>query len=326
MNKQDEKKLIVSITSYPARIHYVHRVLSTIIAQTMKPDDIILYLAQEQFSGKEKDLPLELLEIIRSGKVKLRWVDDLKAHKKYYFAFREYPDDLVITIDDDVLYAPDMIELLYHSYLRHPNAVSALRTHLMMFSEQYGIFPYERWIMKYSEIVDCPSQQLFCTGCAGALYPVQLFNQDLLNKEAILEYCKYADDIWLKLMELICDIPVVLADKQHDLQIIEESQSTKLADINISEHMNDKQLKDSMNWFDSQYGKGYVFEKLSDDQRKNDLRDVDYISHYYADKITRYTARIARLQKRCENIANSRSYRIGRFITWPLRKIKSLMQ
>jgi len=326
MNNQDEKKLIVSITSYPARIHYVHKVLSTIFAQTMKPDEIVLYLAQEQFPGKESDLPEVLSEMIRSGKVKLRWVDDLKPHKKYFYAFQEYPDDLVITIDDDVLYAPDMIETLYHSYLRHPNAVSAFRTHLMMFSERYGIFPYEKWILKYNRIVDCPSQQLFCTGNAGVLYPVQLFNQALLNKEAILDHCIYADDIWLKLMEIVCDIPVVLADHQHNLQIIEGSQSTKLADINISEHMNDKQLEDSINWFDSKYGKRYVFEKLLDAQHNNDLRDIDDIAHYYTNKIDSYTDIIAGLQKRYDNIKNSRSYRIGRFITRPLRKIKSLIQ
>ena len=319
MNNRDEKKLIVSITSYPARIHHVHKVLSTIFVQTKKPDDIVLYLAQEQFPGKENDLPGVLSEMIRSGKVKLRWVDDLKPHKKYFFAFQEYPDDLVITIDDDVLYAPDMIEILYHSYLRHPNSVSALRTHLMMFSERYGIFPYDRWIMKYRGIVDCPSHQLFCTGCAGALYPVQLFDQALLNKKAILDYCIYADDIWLKLMETVCDIPVVLADQQHDPQIIEGSQSTKLADMNISEHMNDRQLKDSMNWFDSIYGKRYVFEKLLDAQHNNDLRDIDDIAHYYTDKIDS-------LQKQCDNIKNSWSFRIGRFITWPGRKVKSLIE
>ena len=319
MNNQDEKKLIVSITSYPARIHYVHKVLSTIFAQTMKPDDIVLYLAQEQFPGKESDLPEELSEMISSGKVKLRWVEDLKPHKKYFFAFQEYPDDLVITVDDDVLYAPDLIEILYHSYLHHPNAVSALRTHLMMFSEQYGILPYEKWILKYNRIVDCPSQQLFCTGCAGVLYPVHLFDQALLNKEAILGHCIYADDIWLKLMEIVCDIPVVLADRQQNLQIIEGSQSTKLADMNISERMNDKQLEDSINWFDSKYGKRYVFEKLLDAQQNNDLRDIDDIARYYNDKIDG-------LQKRYDNIKNSRSYRIGRFITLPVRKIKSLIQ
>lgn len=324
MNNQDEKKLIVSITSYPARIHYVHSVLSSIFAQTMKPDEIVLYLAQEQFPAKESNLPGVLSEMIRSGNVKLRWVDDLKPHKKYFFAFQEYPNDLVITIDDDMIYAPDMIEILYNSYLRHPNAVSALRAHLMMFSERYGILPYERWILKYNRIVDCPSQQLFCTGCAGVLYPVQLFDQALLNKEAILNHCIYADDIWLKLMEIVCDIPVVLADHQHYPQIIEGSQSTKLADMNISERMNDKQLEDSMNWFDSKYGKGYVFEKLLDGQKKDDLRDIDDIAYYYVDKIAGYTDKIASLQKRYDNIINSWSFRIGRFITWPVRKIKSL--
>ena len=34
----------------------------------------------------------------------IRFCEDLKAHKKYYYAFKEYPDDIVITVDDDVIY------------------------------------------------------------------------------------------------------------------------------------------------------------------------------------------------------------------------------
>ena len=96
--------------------------------------------------------------------------------------------------------------------------------------------------------------------------------------------------------------------------------------MNITGRMNDKQLEDSINWFDSKYGKRYVFEKLLDAQQKNDLRDIDDIAHYYTDKIAGYTDRIAGLQKRYDNIKNSRSYRIGRLITLPVRKIKSLIQ
>lgn len=313
-----ERRIIVSFTSYPARIRYVPQMLSTLYRQTMQPDEIVLWLAEEQFPRREKDLPKSLKKDIDEGRLTLRWCDDLKPHKKYFYAFQEYPEDLVITVDDDLLYTPDMVETLYHSYLRHPDAVSALRTHLMMYNEQSGILPYASWFMEYSGAVDTPSQQLMCTGVAGALYPVHLFDSHLLNKQAIIENCLYADDIWLKLMEAASDIPVVLVERKKGLQYIDGSQNSALSNMNVIKQKNDEQLKNSILWFDEQYREGYILEKLLDSQRKNDLRDIDYICRYYVDELYH-------LKKNYYEIINSFSFRIGRFISWPGRKIKSLI-
>lgn len=40
---------------------------------------------------------------------------------------QEYPNNIVITIDDDLLYEKDMIKLLMRSYEKYPNVVSAKR-------------------------------------------------------------------------------------------------------------------------------------------------------------------------------------------------------
>ncbi len=82
-------KVIVSLMSYPARIDLVASVLETLYAQTQKPDRIILWLAEEQFPKREEDLPGELVEDVISGKLDLRWCDDLGSHKKYYYAMQE---------------------------------------------------------------------------------------------------------------------------------------------------------------------------------------------------------------------------------------------
>ena len=43
----------------------------------------------------------------------IRWVDeDLKPHKKYYWAFKDFRDSLVVTIDDDLVYRKTMIQEL----------------------------------------------------------------------------------------------------------------------------------------------------------------------------------------------------------------------
>lgn len=44
---------------------------------------------------------------------------------------QEYPDDIVITVDDDLVYPSDMIFNLYQSYLAFPDCVSGMRVHVI---------------------------------------------------------------------------------------------------------------------------------------------------------------------------------------------------
>lgn len=61
------QKIIVSLTSYPARISTVHLTIDTLLSQTRKADKIILWLAPEQFPNKEDDLPAQLLAQTEGG-------------------------------------------------------------------------------------------------------------------------------------------------------------------------------------------------------------------------------------------------------------------
>ena len=307
------RRIIVSLTSYPARIEYVSTVLTTIIAQTKQADEIVLWLAEEQFPEKEKNMPWDLRKMIQDGIVTLRWCDDLKPHKKYFYAFQEYPDDLVVTIDDDLYYPPDMIEKLYASYLDHPNAVSAMRVHLMVYDEKTGILPYNAWVIEYQETTGIESMQLFHTGNAGVLYPVHLFHKDMLNQDAIQEACLYADDIWLKMMEIVSDVPVVFVRGHSKLNYIRKTQEDGLFQYNSSH--NDEQMQRSIRQVESRLGEGYVMERLVFAQKQMNLLNVGFLSKYYY-KI---------IEKQRENqvdILSSWSFRIGAAITFPGRMLK----
>ena len=126
-----EPRIVVSLTSYPARIHSVYRVIDNILSQTRKPDRILLWLAESQFPEKERNLPGELMKETERG-LEIRWCRDLRPHKKYLYAMKEFPEDILITVDDDLVYPDDMIDVLYQSYVKHPRAVSAMRTHIQI--------------------------------------------------------------------------------------------------------------------------------------------------------------------------------------------------
>ncbi len=147
--KHRRPRIIVSMTSYPARINTVHLAIRSLLAQKVLPDKIVLWLCKSDFPNREADLPQSLRDVLWHD-VEVRWVDDdLKPHKKYFWALQEFPDDYVITTDDDLLYRNTMIGDLLAAHEAHPHAVAAVRTHLIMFNEDGSRTNYEDLMMRH---------------------------------------------------------------------------------------------------------------------------------------------------------------------------------
>lgn len=256
------RKLIVSLTTYPARINSIHHVLQTIYDQTYPADQVVLWLAEEQFPHRDQDLPKHLCNLVSANKLKVCWCSDLKPHKKYFYALQEYSEDLVVTIDDDLLYHPNLLWNLYVSYLEHPHAVSAARAHLITGSSDSGILSYNYWIKELDLYIGEPSMQLLCTGGAGSLYPPHIFNPELFDEQAIRNTCLFADDLWLKAMEILSNVPVVVCESYAGLHYIPGSQDDALCKSNINDNQNDVQLNKIIAWIDQKYGKDTLQNKL----------------------------------------------------------------
>jgi len=114
------KDIIVSLTSWPARIDNIPAVLDTIFAQSMPPAKVVLNLAACEFPNKE--LPIVVAEYIRANKVEIIWHDkNKKVFKKLIPTLNKYPDVWVVSIDDDWLYPPTMIEDFWKTHLANPD-------------------------------------------------------------------------------------------------------------------------------------------------------------------------------------------------------------
>lgn len=263
MHKLTSRKLIVSLTTYPGRIQTLGKVLDTIYAQSRPADQIVLWLASDQFPNKEQDIPEDLRGLMSEGRLTLRWCDDLKPHKKYFYAFQEFPDDLVVTIDDDLLYNKNMLDKLYRSYLIYPGAISAMRAHLIVISEQNTILPYNSWIKETGACLYTPSMQLLATGGAGTLYPPIQYRKEFFDQSLVKELCLWADDLWLKAMQLMSDVPVVVASPSENLRYLPGSQTEALYHTNVNQNMNDIQLQKISDWMDTVFEPGILIKKLT---------------------------------------------------------------
>ena len=250
-NQTIEDGLIVSFTSFPARIKKVHLVVETILRQTVLPDRIILWLSQEQFPTEES-LPKKLLELRNRGlEIKIR-ENDLRSHKKYYYTLKEYPNDILITIDDDILYPTNMIETLLEAHEKYPNAIIA-RYGSKIKVDSNIIKPYGEWGKNY--VIDRPDNFAFFGSGGGTLFPVGSFPSVTMDENIFLKVCPLADDIWLNSMIRLNNKKVMMLKSNKDILFpVVNRKNITLAKTNVGKNLNDKQLKDVREYFIKYHG------------------------------------------------------------------------
>ena len=237
-SKNINEDIIVSLTTYPARIKSAGIVIASIMNQTLLPKKIVLTLATSQFPNHK--LPRLINKEIKEG-LEIIWTDDdLRSHKKYYYVMKKYQDNIIITVDDDNLYDKNLIQTLFNSYQSFPNCISCILAHLIVLDNE-KLDEYKKWNNNVPNNI--PSNQYLAVGVGGILYPPKLLHLDLFNKSLITSLCPSADDIWLKFMELLHN-PITKVVKTGTMvyNTIPTSQITNLFSKNIYEDLNDKQI------------------------------------------------------------------------------------
>ena len=227
-----EEKVIVSLTSFPQRINIVAKTIKTLLNQTMKPDDVILWLAPEQFPNLEKDLPQELLDLKQYG-LTIDWYKDIRSYKKIIPTLKKYPNSVIITVDDDIYYAKDTIDTLYRSYLNHKDEIQAHRCDWLILDKNNEITwekTRELYLDRHRNIASFRNR---LTGYGAVLYPPNCFYKDVVNEELIKELIPTHDDIWLWAMATLKGYKTrLLKGYSESINYVEDSQQYGLCKIN----------------------------------------------------------------------------------------------
>lgn len=220
-------QLIVSLTTFPARINIIHKTINTLLQQTVKPDKLILWLAEEQFLNKEKDLPETLLKLKEFG-LEIKWCEDLRSYKKLVPTLREFPDDIIVTADDDLYYQQDWLESLYSAYLKDSKNIYTRRACAVKRKRYYySVIPH------YANQDYKPNYSNQLMGGAGTLYPPNSLHRDVLNTENIKNLIPTYDDIYFWAMALLNETKIgLIKNKDVNLYNVENSQSIALCKIN----------------------------------------------------------------------------------------------
>lgn len=187
--------IICSVTSYGKRVSdTLPYMLYSLLTQTRLPKKVVVYLDNEHWNDEQ--LP-SLLKKLQQVGVEFHYCEDLRSYKKLIPALQMFPNNPIITLDDDFYYYPKYIEHMTSAY-EHSDKHTVLG--------QWGCIPEKRneKYIPYNEWKDCqygdehsPISFFGCCCC----YPPHIFDGEILNSDIFMKLCPTADDIWFWAME-----------------------------------------------------------------------------------------------------------------------------
>ena len=229
------EKVIVSLTSYKPRINDVKYTIYSLLNQSFPPDKLILWLDEDSFPQRENNLPRDLLAFQKFG-LTIDWCENLRPYKKLIPALEKYPDDIIVTADDDIFYRPDWLKILYDD------------------DEQGNLLPYTSW---HFEINSTPppsrlsSYRNFFTGAGGVLYSKKFFYADILRRELWTEIAPTNDDIWFWAMTVLNGMKIKIPEAAHSHLIYVDIDTQRSGETlySVNKTQNDVQLRQVIEYY-----------------------------------------------------------------------------
>ena len=197
-------EVIVSLTTYGRRLSRVYLTIESLMQQSMHANRIVLWISEE---FRDQELPM-YLQLQMSRGLEVRYCKDIRSYTKLIPSLRAFPNAIIITVDDDLIYDSDVLETLIVPYLKNPNAIYSNRIHKMKKNNDGTLMSYMdwEWHAPYAEGTD---KMNFLTGVGGVLYPPRSLDPEVLNEDVFLDICRYADDVWFTAMALKANTSIV---------------------------------------------------------------------------------------------------------------------
>lgn len=207
-SETSQRQVVVSLTSFPAAIPYAVRAVRSILDGSVLPDKVVLYLTSSQF--KDTEIPESLRTLVRENPIfEIRYCDyDIRSYTKLIPALTDFPEAIIVTVDDDVEYHRNMLRDLLRMHRRFPDAVLAHRAKRIRIGKPYRSWKKYRWYDFLCKRIHRGYLNLQ-TGVGGVLYPPHSLRQDMLDEEAFTRLAPSTDDIWFWAAVVANGVPVI---------------------------------------------------------------------------------------------------------------------
>jgi hypothetical protein len=203
------KRTTVSLTSYGERLkEATPKAIRSLFSQDFTPDKVILYLAEKDRQNVEnqfENLPVEI-----------RIVPDVMSHKKFFaLTEREFDNDFIVIVDDDLQYKPYFWGKLWAKYEEHKSEQNFIVCNRAQ-TVSNRKYKERKFVMKTDP--DC-GRFIFGSG-AGLLIPPQTmrFNKETINESFAL--CPHCDETFFSAYCIKNDIKTFCTGKPQPFWVI----------------------------------------------------------------------------------------------------------
>ncbi len=209
MNSSTPKQqVVVSLTSFPAAISYATHAVQSILEGSVLPDKVVLYLTFEQFG--ENGVPKEIMKLSEENpRFEVRnYPKEIRSYRKLIPALMDFPEAVIVTIDDDVWYHKHMLRDLLRLHKQMPDAILAHRAKRIEPDKAYRKWRKFRWYhFLFRRIYR--NYRNIQTGVGGVLYPPHSLKPEMLDADLFTRIAPTTDDIWFWAAGVANGIPVV---------------------------------------------------------------------------------------------------------------------
>jgi hypothetical protein len=226
--------VIISLTSIPSRLSVLHLTIKSLLDQKISFEKIVLWLHQDL----KNDLPAAL-EKLQGKRFEIRYCATTEPHRKLVETLKLYPDRVIVTCDDDMMYPDDWLARLLESWRHTPDDIVAHRCRKIRI-EDGEILPYRTW---HAESPGESSILTLSVGWGGVLFPPGSLDDRVLDRDAYMRLSPKADDLWFKAMSALKGTAMRKTRDPYPAPVpIIAPQSFSLAKKNIGEDYNRVQL------------------------------------------------------------------------------------
>lgn len=197
--KKENKKtapVTVSLTSIPSRFNTLHLVLRSLMFQDVRPKKIILWL-NEEF---KESLP-KSLKRLECDFFEIRFSKLTCSHRKLVHSLKAFPNEIIITCDDDLMYRKNWLSLLYKEHKKNPDKIIGNHTVHINHDENKNPLSFKKW--KYPVKDKVNPMAITPIGAWGVLYPPHSLSTKTTDEKLFLKLTPKADDLWFKAMALL---------------------------------------------------------------------------------------------------------------------------
>lgn len=241
-DKTNSVPVIVSLTTIESRLNKVHITLRSVMNQTVKPEKIILWITE----ADRNKIP-ETLQKLTGDLLEIHYTPRTSSHKKLLPSLELFPNKVIVTCDDDLIYESQWLEKLYSTHVKYPKDIICNKARQIALDENGATMDYKFW--KYTN-QNNPVKNL-AIGEGGILYPPGSLNSQITDYDLALKLAPKNDDLWFKAMALLNNTTVRLSENPSTVFIpIPGTQKISLKKINVVKNFNVDQWNDLTTYFD----------------------------------------------------------------------------